>query len=110
MMPGVEILANATWTALHGLPLHSSLGVDVFVIVLLGLVPLSALFLRGWLVLLASLLAAGIFLIGVQVAFNQGLIVSVVYPLLTLGLSCLGVLVAQVVLRGSAPLRVAAER
>jgi CHASE2 domain-containing sensor protein len=95
MMPGAEILANATWTAVHGLPLHESRGADFAVIVLLGLVPLCVLLVRPVLALLACLLAAGLFLVEVQVAFELGLIMSVVYPLLALVLSIIG----QVVLR-----------
>jgi CHASE2 domain-containing sensor protein len=107
MMPGAEILANATWTALHGLPLGGSRGVDFAVIVVLGLVPLCALFMRPLLALLACLLAGGLFLVVVQLAFDADLIVSIVYPLLALVLSTIGVFVTQAVLSRLAAKRVA---
>lgn len=104
-MHGVEVLANATWTAAHGLPLRRAPGFDVVAIVLLGLVPLTALFVRPVVALLACVLAAGLFLVTVQLAFDGDLIVSVVYPLLALILSTIGVLGSQAVLHGRAPRR-----
>lgn len=91
-MAGVEILANAAWTAKHGLPLRTSRGVDVAAIVLLGLLPLTTLRMRLWLAALICLGGAVLFLIVTQVAFNNDLIVSVVYPLLALVLSGAAVL------------------
>jgi CHASE2 domain-containing sensor protein len=97
-MAGVEILANATWTALHGLPLDTARGVDFFAIALLGLVPLLTLRLRLWMALLACAAAAGLFLVAAQIAFDDDLIVSVVYPLLALVLSAAAVLASRVLL------------
>jgi len=99
-MFGVEILANAAWTAAHGLPLQGARGVDIAAIILLGLVPLCALFLRPIVALLACVIAGGLFLLAVQLAFDGNLIVSVVYPLLALILSTIGVFVSQAVFRG----------
>jgi CHASE2 domain-containing sensor protein len=98
-MSGVEILANATWTALRGLPLHGARWVDLVAIALLGLVPLVALFFRPLIAVLGWLFAAGFFLVLVQLAFDNDLIVSVVYPLLALALSTVGVFGAQAVFR-----------
>ena len=106
-MPGVEILANAAWTAAHGLPLHGARGVDIVAIILLGLVPLGALFLRPIFALLACVVAAGLFVLAAQLAFDAGLIVSVVYPLLALILSTIGVFASQTILRARAVHRLA---
>ena len=105
-MSGVEILANATWTALERLPLHAGRGIDFVMIVLLGLVPLSVVFLRPLVLLVVCLGAAALFLIAAQIAFNAGLIVSIVYPLLSLVLSSVALLGAQAVQRGVAGGRV----
>jgi CHASE2 domain-containing sensor protein len=91
-MAGPEILANAAWTAKHGLPLNTSRGVDFAAIVLLGLLPLATLRLRPWLTVIVCAGVALLFLIATQIAFDSGLIVSVVYPLLALVLSAAGVL------------------
>jgi len=90
-MPGVEILANAAWTALRGLPLHRARGVDFAAIVLLGLVPLLALVLRPIFAMLVCVLAAGVYLAVAQLAFDNDLIVSTVYPLIALILSAIAV-------------------
>ena len=106
-MAGVEILANAAWTAKHGLPLHTSRGVDVAAIVLLGLLPLATLRMRLWLAALVCLGGAVLFLVATQVAFNNDLIVSVVYPLLALVLSAAAALGVRAVLPRLSARRVA---
>jgi adenylate cyclase len=91
-MPGPEIWANATNTLLQGIPLRDAPGwLDLVLIVLLGaIVPLGSLQVRPRRALLSSLALAVVFTIAVQVAFNSGLIVDFVYPLLALALGTLG--------------------
>jgi adenylate cyclase len=93
-MPGAEIWANATATLLEGVPLrdaHSWL--NILVILVLGtVVPVGSMRLRQWRSLLDALALAVVFTIAVQVAFNTGLIVTFVYPLLALAVGTLGTL------------------
>jgi adenylate cyclase len=93
-MPGPEIWANATSTLLQGIPLRDAPGwLNIVLIVLLGsVVPLGSLQLRPRRSLLSALALAVVFTIAVQVAFNTGLIVGFVYPLLALALGTLGTL------------------
>jgi adenylate cyclase len=93
-MAGDEIMANATNTLLRGVPLRDASGaLNLVLIVLLGIaVPLGSLRLRGWRSLLDALALAIVFTIAAQVAFNSGLILSFVYPLLALALGTLGTL------------------
>jgi adenylate cyclase len=93
-MAGVEIWANATASLLRGVPLRDAPGwLNVLLIVLLGCaVPLGSLRLRRWRSLLDALGLAVVFTVGVQVAFNSGLIATFVYPLLALVLGTLGTL------------------
>jgi adenylate cyclase len=93
-MAGPEIWANATSTLLRGDPLKDAPGwLDVLLIVLMGIaVPLGSLRLRGWRSLLDALALAVVFTIAVQVAFNSGLIIAFVYPLLALATGTLGTL------------------
>jgi adenylate cyclase len=82
-MPGPEIQAAAAATAMAGFPLGSGPGwVDVVLVVLLGgIVPVAALFLRIGYSLLLGLVAIVGLLVGAQLAFNEGTIVTVVYAL-----------------------------
>jgi len=86
VMSGPEVQANAAWTALHGLPLRSAPGWAGWLAILVaGLAPALAA-LRGRAVL-AALVALGLalaWLVGVQAAFAQGLILPVSSPLLAL--------------------------
>jgi adenylate cyclase len=93
-MPGPEIWANAASTLLRGVPLRDATGwLNLALIVLLGsVVPLGSLQVRPRRALLSSLALAAVFTIAVQVAFNSGLIVDYVYPLLALALGTLGTL------------------
>lgn len=93
-MPGPEIWANATATLLRGIPLRNAPGwLNLLVILTIGLVvPLGSLRLRQWRSLLDALALAVVFTIAVQVAFNSGLIVTFVYPLLALAVGTLGTL------------------
>lgn len=93
-MPGAEIWANGVDTLLRGAPLRfAPVWLDVLLICLLGaIVPLGSLRLRGWRSLLDALALAVVFTIATQLAFNSGLILSFVYPLLALALGTLGTL------------------
>ena len=93
-MPGPEIWANATATLLEGVPLTNAPGwLSVALIALLGIaVPLGSTRVRQWRSLLDAAGLAIVFTIGTQVAFDNGWILSFVYPLLTLALGTLGTL------------------
>jgi adenylate cyclase len=93
-MPGPEIWANATATLLEGIPLRDAPGwLNIALIVLLGVtVPLGSVRARRWRSLLDALALAVIFTLGVQVAFEAGVIVTFIYPLLALALGTLGTL------------------
>jgi len=93
-MPGPEIWANATETLLRGVPLTEAAGwLNVVLILLLGLiVPLGSMRVRRWRSLFDALALAVVFTIAVQVAFDRGLIVTFIYPLLALALGALGTL------------------
>ncbi len=85
-MAGAEIQANAIATVLDGLPLRSSAAVvSLLLIALLGfLAPLSGLRVPPLGTLVISVGAAGIYLVASQLAFNSGVVVPVVYPLVAL--------------------------
>lgn len=93
-MPGPEIWANAISTLLRAVPLRGMPGpVNVFLILLLGAaVPLGSLRLLQWRMVADALALGVVFTIAVQVAFDRGLIVTFVYPLLALTLGTLGTL------------------
>ncbi|MEA2468683.1 MAG: adenylate cyclase [Thermoleophilaceae bacterium] len=96
LMSGPELQASAIATVRRGNPLREAGdGVNVLLIVLLGLVaPLASLRFRLW-GLLAALVAAAVFLVVAQLAFNGGTIVAFVYPLLALVVGAVGSLVVQ---------------
>ena len=93
-MPGPEIWANATETLLRGVPLRNAPGwLNVALVAILGaVVPLGSLRVRPRRSLLSALALAIVFAVAVQVAFDAGLIVAFVYPLLALALGTLGTL------------------
>jgi adenylate cyclase len=93
-MPGPEIWANAISTLLRGVPLRDAPGwLDIVLVLLLGAtVPLGSLRLRQWRAVADALALAVVFTIAVQVAFERGLIVTLVYPLLALTFGTLGTL------------------
>jgi adenylate cyclase len=95
LMSGPEINANAIATALDGFELQSTpLGLDLFLIALMGiLAPLASYRLSPLRALAAALLAGALYLAGAQLAFDAGRIVPVVYPMMALGLSLVGSLV-----------------
>ena len=83
LMPGPEIQAAATQTALNGFPIASGPGwVDALLVVLLAaIVPLAALRLRIGYALLLGIAAIAATMVGAQLAFDDGTIVTVVYAL-----------------------------
>ncbi|MGO9958505.1 MAG: CHASE2 domain-containing protein [Solirubrobacteraceae bacterium] len=107
-MPGPEIQANAIETVLRGFPLSSTPGwVNILLVVALGLaIPLVSLRL-GPVAATATALALGaVFAIAVQVAFDNGWIVSFIYPLGALVLGAIGSLAVQLVTEAVERLRV----
>jgi adenylate cyclase len=86
VMPGVEVQANAVDTFLHHGPLRSTpLGLDVLIIAALGaLAPLGTLRLRGWVAVLAPILAGVLYVGASQLLFDAGWIVPVTTPLIAL--------------------------
>ncbi|MDA0180463.1 adenylate/guanylate cyclase domain-containing protein [Solirubrobacter phytolaccae] len=87
LMPGAELQADSIQTVLDGFPLRPAptwLNV-LFVIVLGALAPLAALRLRVSLAVGAGLLALAAFVVAAQVAFENGTIYTVVYPILAAG-------------------------
>jgi adenylate cyclase len=99
LMSGSEINANAIATALDDFPLRSTpLGLDLFLIALMGvLAPLASYGLSPIRALAAGLLAGALYLVCAQLAFNSGRIVPVLYPMIALGLSLVGSLVVYYV-------------
>lgn len=93
-MPGPEIWANEAATLLEGEPLRFAPGaLNVALVVIFGIViPLGSLRLRQWRALLGALALGILFTVAVQVAFDDGLIVGFVYPLLTLAIGTVGTL------------------
>ncbi len=83
LMPGPEVHANAIATVLAGFPLRDTAWwVNALLVVLLAVAaPFAALRIRmAWAVAVGIGLIAAL-LVGAQVAFNGGRIVTVVYPL-----------------------------
>jgi adenylate cyclase len=99
-MAGPEIQANAIETVRRGLPLKSApAGVDVLLILLLGMVaPLAHLRWPPLRAFLIALGAAALYAVVVQLAFNSGLILPVVYPFVAFALSAVAALGAQYIL------------
>ncbi|HMD51988.1 MAG TPA: HD domain-containing phosphohydrolase, partial [Solirubrobacteraceae bacterium] len=93
-MPGAEVQAAAITTALQGNPLRRAPAwLTLLTIVLAGIAtPLSALAMRPARALLLSLLLGGSYLLLAQLAFEANLILTVTYPLFSLGLGTLGAL------------------
>jgi adenylate cyclase len=99
LMSGAEIQANAIGTVQAALPLQPAPGgVNVALIVLLGLVaPLASLRLSPLRAIALSLVAGALFVVAAQLAFNGDRIVSFVYPLGTVLLASFGALAVHYV-------------
>ena len=99
-MAGPEIQANGIATVLADYPLQEAPGaLNLALIVLLGAVgPAIALVLGPLRAAIYGVLAGIIFTLGVQLAFNEGLIVSFLYPLASLLLGLVGALAISLVL------------
>jgi adenylate cyclase len=99
LMSGPEINANAIATALDGFSLQSTpVGIDLFLIALMGiLVPVASYRISPIRGLALGLLAAALYLICAQLAFNSDRIVPVLYPMIALSLSLVGSLVVYYV-------------
>jgi len=82
-MPGPELQAARIATALDGYPLRDAAGwIDVLLVVVLGAIgPLVALRLGGLVGLAAIAVGAALFVVGAQLAFNDGTVLTVVPPL-----------------------------
>ncbi len=100
LMPGPEIQANAAWTAVNGFPLTSSgLAVDLLLILLLAAAPAAVtLRMTAAPALLVALALGLLYAVAVQLAFNTGIVLPFVYPLLGLVLSALGALAVNYVI------------
>jgi adenylate cyclase len=98
-MAGPEIQANAIGTALRGFPLREApTGIDVALIVLLGLVaPAASLVMPALRALALAVGAAVVYTLVTQVAFSGGTILSFVYPIGALGLATIGALAVHYV-------------
>ncbi len=94
LMSGAEIQANSVATALDGFPLKEAPGgVDLVLILLMGAVaPLVALRLGHMWAVVVGLGAAVVFAVACQLAFQAGVILPFVYPMLALALGMVGAL------------------
>jgi adenylate cyclase len=92
LMDGPEVQANAIWTAMNGFPLKSIAGwVNPLVILLMALIaPLATLRFSPFRALLIAVVAAAVYAVLAQVAFNHGRVIDFVHPLVALGVSAVG--------------------
>ena len=89
MMAGAEVQANAIWTAMHGLPLRSAPpALGLILLGLLALAPaLAGTRLPGVAVGVFVAVTGAALLVGAQLAFQAGVVLDVVAPLLALVVS-----------------------
>ena len=98
-MAGVEVQANAIWTALHDNPLgESPPWLAVIAIVLCAAVaPLASLRLRVWRSAMIAVAVGGAYLIAAQLAFDHDTVLVVSYPIAAWTIGTLGMLGANYV-------------
>jgi CHASE2 domain-containing sensor protein len=96
-MSGVEVQANSIETALRGFPLQSSNAiVSAVLIIALALAPVALSFRVSSLVVgLSSIALAVLFLVAAELAFDNGLILPVPDPIVSLGVATAGVIVVE---------------
>jgi adenylate cyclase len=85
LMPGPEIQAAAAWTAMEGFPLTDGPAwLDVLAVIVLALLaPLLAIRFRKILLpVIAGVLAIAVVLVGSQLLFNNGTVVTYVYAVI----------------------------
>jgi len=102
LMDGPEIQADAAATVLAGVPLRNAPGWLSIVLIILfaAATPLLSIRLSLALTMLVSLLAAALFTLATQLAFNDGTILAYTYPLFSLVLAIIATL--TIVLLGEA--------
>jgi adenylate cyclase len=100
LMSGPELQANAVWTAEEGFPLQSSPGwLNVLFIVALGVAaPAATLRFRPVPSLLIALALGCAYAIAAKIAFDDGTIIPVVYPLGALILAAAGAMAVNYVI------------
>lgn len=109
-MPGVEIQANAISTVRHGPALReASVAYTILLIVGLSLTPLLAIARRWWLAVAIFAASAGACLVLVQLLFDGGVYIQLVYPLLALALAAVGTLVCQIAIARQSAVRARRE-
>jgi len=111
LMSGAEIWANAIWTTLHGIPLTDASGaLAILCILLLSVVaPLARWRLRAPGIAAVAVVAALVYLGVSQLAFNAGLVLPVIAPLVALAVGTVGILVAGSVIDSRERERVSRE-
>jgi CHASE2 domain-containing sensor protein len=101
LMPGAEVQANAIETALRGFPLRSVPNwLNVFFVVLLGMLPVVVSRLRATFIVIIALAAGALYAVAVQIAFDHNWIASLTYPLVALGLSTASIVYPRVLESG----------
>lgn len=97
LMAGVEFHANVMQTAREGYPLRNATGAtDAALLIVLGvLAPLLALRLSIRTVTLFWAATVGAFLIALQLAFDNGVVLAAVVPMLAAGLSLTGTIAVE---------------
>ena len=97
LMPGPEVQANAIWTAMHGNPLRSASSWFTGIAILLAALAAPLVALRFGVVRAALTVAAAaaLYALAAQLAFNAGLVVVVISPLVALGLGAAGMVAAS---------------
>jgi len=102
-MPGPEIQAAALQTVLDDFPLHDAPGwLDVLLVFALAFVtPLVAYRLGTGIGLLAGLVVALLYVIGAQLAFNAGIVVTFVPPLVAAAIAAVATILVGGVARAT---------